>query len=366
MNLRSVHGAESVSIASARATAEITLTGAHIAPVTFVLGDREVQPYSLPPWQPQDFPDAEPILSHLRGDFFCMPFGETAAGPIHGEVANNRWQVDRHGPSSVTLSMRASDLDADIHKTVSVNDDDAVLYQQVRSNGLQGRWNYGTHPVLDLSALPPGSGRLSTSPLRYCSVHPTLFSLPERGETQVLQPGAEFTDLAAVPRMDGSTLDLTHYPTEPGHEDLVMLVNDPEAGDLGWSAMVLDGYVWIALKSVRTLPMTLLWITNGGRTADPWQGRHVGRMGIEDVCSYFAIGPEASLDNPLVDRGIATFQTFDDEHQLDLRTAHLVAPVGPDFDAVSHVTTTGHGTVRIDAVSGASVTASVDWGFVLG
>ena len=153
MNLRSVHGAESVSIASTRATAEITLTGAHIAPVTFVLGDREVQPYSLPPWQPQDFPDTEPILSHLRGDFFCMPFGETAAGPIHGEVANNRWHVDRHGPSSITLSMRASDLDADIHKTVSVNDDDAVLYQQVRSNGLQGRWNYGTHPVLDLSAL---------------------------------------------------------------------------------------------------------------------------------------------------------------------------------------------------------------------
>ncbi len=94
MNLRSVHGAESVSIASTRATAEITLTGGHIAPVTFVLGDREVRPYSLPPWQPQDFPDMEPILSHLRGDFFCMPFGETAAGPIHGEVANNRWHVD--------------------------------------------------------------------------------------------------------------------------------------------------------------------------------------------------------------------------------------------------------------------------------
>ena len=52
MNLRSVHGAESVSIASSRATAEITLTGGHIAPVTFVLGDREVRPYSLPPWQP--------------------------------------------------------------------------------------------------------------------------------------------------------------------------------------------------------------------------------------------------------------------------------------------------------------------------
>ena len=85
-----------------------------------------------------------------------MPFGETAAGPIHGEVANNRWHVDRHGPSSVTLSMRASDLDADIHKTVSVNDNDAVLYQQVRSHGLQGRWNYGTHPGARLFHAPAG------------------------------------------------------------------------------------------------------------------------------------------------------------------------------------------------------------------
>ena len=146
--------------------------------------------------------------------------------------------------------MRASDLDADIHKTVSVNDGDAVLYQQVRSNGLQGRWNYGTHPVLDLSALPPGSGRLSTRPMQYCSIHPILFLLPERGETQVLQPGAGCTDLAAVPRMDASTLDLTHYPTDPSHGDLMMLLNESEAGDLGWSAMVDDDSVCIALKSV--------------------------------------------------------------------------------------------------------------------
>ena len=79
--------------------------------------------------------------------------------------------------------------------------------------------------------------------------------------------------------MDGSTLDLTHYPTEPGHEDLVMLVNDPEAGDLGWSAMVVEDYVWIALKSVRRLPMTLLWITNGGRTATRGRAATSGAWG---------------------------------------------------------------------------------------
>lgn len=366
MNLRTVHGAESVAIASNCVEADITVTGAHIAPVTFQLGDRRVMPYSLPPWQPNDFPALEPILAHLRGDFFCMPFGEHDGGPIHGEVANKRWHVERQGPSSVTLSMHAHDLDADFRKTVSVNDVETVLYQQVISTGLSGEWNYGTHPVLDLSGLPAGTGRLSTSPMSHRLVHPTLFSEPERGETQILQPGAEFTDLSAVPRMDGSALDLSHYPTEPGHEDLVMLVNDPEAGDLGWSAMVFDGYVWIALKSVHQLPMTLLWVTNGGRTADPWQGRHLGRMGIEDVCSYFAIGPAAARNNPLRDLGVTTVKDFDPDHQLDLRTAHLVAAVSPTFDIVAEVTPMESGQVRIESASGESVTAPVDWGFVLG
>lgn len=366
MKLRNVHGAESVSIASNCVQADITVTGAHIAPVTFDLNGRQVMPYSLPPWQPQDFPAVEPILTHLRGDFFCMPFGEQAAGPLHGEVANNRWRVEREGESSVTLSIHASDLNANFRKTVSVADDQTVLYQHVRSEGLAGNWNYGTHPVVDLSNLAVGQGRLSTSAMRHRSVFPTLFSLPERGETQILQPGAEFTDLSAIPRMDGSTLDLSRYPTQPGHEDLVMLVNDPEAGDLGWSAMVFDGYVWIALKSVHALPMTLLWITNGGRTADPWQARHIGRMGIEDVCSYFAIGPEASRDNPLAARGITTSKTFDESHQLDFRTAHLVAPVSPDFDIVAQVIPTESGQVRIESASGEAVTALVDWGFVLG
>lgn len=366
MKLRQVHGAESIVISSNRVEANVTLIGAQVAPVTFDVGGRTVSPYSLAPWQPDDVPDAGPLLAHLRGDFFCMPFGEQPDGPLHGEVANNRWHIDRHGDSFVSLTMHASDLGADFRRDISVVDDQTALYQQVSSQGLVGRWNYGTHPILDASAMSLGTARVSTSATQYCSVNPTIFSAPERGETQILQPGAEFTDLSAVPRMDGSTLDLSRYPTEQGHEDLVMLVNDPAAGPLGWSAMVLDGYVWIALKSVEQLPMTLLWVTNGGRSASPWNGRHVARMGIEDVCSYFAIGPESARENELLDRGIPTSKEFDADHQLDVRTAHVVAPVGPDFDVVASISATRPGQVDIAADSGATITTDVDWNFVLG
>lgn len=366
MKLHEVHGATSVHIASNRVQADISLIGGQIAPVVFDLGDRHVAPYSLAPWKPTDVPNAEPLLAHLRGDFFCIPFGAQPAGPLHGQVAHDAWSVERSGQSSVTLTIDAPDVGATFHKMVSVADGETVLYQQVTSTGLSGRLNYGTHPILDLSTMPTGAGRLSTSPLMYASVNPGIFSDPQRGETQILRPGAEFTDLARVPRMDGTTIDLSHYPTPAGHEDLVMLVNDPDAGPLGWSAMVFDGYLWLALKAVDQLPMTLLWLSNGGRTQSPWGGRHLGRIGIEDVCSYYATGLESSQDNDLLARGIRTSRHFDAEHQLDVRTAHLVAAVDSDFDVVAAVRNSRSGWITVESTSGAIIDIEVDWGFVLG
>ncbi|MEM9269795.1 MAG: hypothetical protein AAGA78_12750, partial [Pseudomonadota bacterium] len=38
----------------------------------------------------------------------------------------------------------------------------------------------------------------------------------------------------------------------------------------------------LILKNCATLPNTMLWISNGGRTAPPWSGRHRRVLGIED------------------------------------------------------------------------------------
>jgi hypothetical protein len=365
MHVHDVHGAPSVHLETDVAQADITLTGAHIAPVRFLLGDRWVSPYSLAPWQPAEASEHDSILAHLRGDFFCLPFGEQADGPLHGEVSNSTWTIDAADATAAVMSMDTVDSHAHFTKRVHLQPGQRALYQRITSSGLLGDWNYGMHPTLDLSGLNYQQGRISTSAMAHRSVNPTLFSDPERGEHQILQIGAQFEDLSSIPRIDGTTLDLSRYPTPEAHEDLVMLVNDPNSGPLGWSAVVLDGYAWLALKDIRSLPMTLLWQSNGGRSQAPWNGQHVGRLGVEDVCSYFATSRAAALDNPLADQGFSTYKTFDMSYQLDFSTAHAVFATPEGFDIVDSVTPLGDTQLDVRSRSGASVLVDIDWRHVI-
>ncbi len=61
----------------------------------------------------------------------------------------------------------------------------------------------------------------------------------------------------------------------------------------------------LVLKNPADLPVTMLWISNGGRDYAPWNGRHRGVLGIED--GRTAIGHAASIgDNWLKKEGVAT------------------------------------------------------------
>lgn len=365
MHLHVVHGAPSVRIESDLVQFDITLDGAHIAPGRFRLGNRWVSPYSLPPWHPDEASDQEPVLAHLRGDFFCLPFGPQTHGPLHGQVSNALWKVTAADDNRIALSIDTDDSCAHFDKLVFLEPMQRALYQRITSRGLEGDWNYGTHPTLDLSKLASQQGRISTSPTVHRAVNPSLFSDPSRGENQILDIGAEFEDLSSIPRLDGQTLDLSRYPTPEAHEDLVLLVNDPDSNSLGWSSVVFDGYVWLALKDVRTLPMTLLWQSNGGRSQSPWNGRHVGRLGVEEVCSFFAAGNAASRDNYLVDAGFPTYRSFDETHQLAFSTIHVVTEVPVDFDIVESVVPVGDHQLEVRSQSNISVIVDVNWNYVL-
>jgi hypothetical protein len=58
------------------------------------------------------------------------------------------------------------------------------------------------------------------------------------------------------------------------------------------------------------LPDALLWISNGGRTHEPWSGRHFA-VGVEPANSFFDLSrvviPPAN--HPLADRSGLIFQT---------------------------------------------------------
>jgi len=331
-----IHGEESIPVRSSTTTAWVTLRGAHVAPVEFTLGSRTVQPYSLSPWLPEEQRAQDPLLQVLRGDFFCLPFGAQSAGPPHGVIAGSAWSIVDEQPGAVTLRIAAEDIGATVTKCVEVRDGDTSLYQQFEIEGLSGLYNYGTHPVLDMSGSPAGSVELTTSPIRYGSVAPTLFSDPARGEHQILEIGGTFTSLASVPRADGQTLDLSHLPTPPGHEDLVMIAPEVRTG-VAWNALRFPGHVWFSLRRVEDFPATVLWVSNGGRSQAPWSSRHTGRIGIEDVCSYFAEGHEPSIEAPLAHVGIPTAREFRATEPVRLRVVQAVAALPEEFGRITDI-----------------------------
>jgi hypothetical protein len=361
-----VHGEDSYHLTTPELDLSVTARAGHMAPVVFHLPDRDVSPYALAPWLPAECPKP-PLLSVLRGDFLCLPFGGQTKGPPHGDPANAEWSLVSQNERAITLYQQASDSGASIEKTLSTRPGHHAVYVEHRVCDLDGEYNYGSHPVLDLSGLPEQAGRVTVSPFRWASVFPGLFSNPAEGETQALAEGARFTDLRQVPLTAGGSADLTYYPARRGNDDLVMMVSQPATTDqpFAWSAVVLDGYVWFCLKNPADFPSTLLWISNGGRAAAPWNNRHLGRIGVEEVCSYFSNGVDLSRQNLLAAEGIPTTRQFSRDETVSLKIIQAVASVDSSFGSVLKIIPVGETQVLIIGESGAEITVSIDWGFLL-
>ena len=259
------------------------------------------------------------------------------------------------------------DTGATVEKTISTRKGHHAIYFEHQIKGLDGNFNYGTHPILDFSHLPEGAGRVTTSPFHWASVFPGPFANSADGETQALKEGAEFSDLREVKLAAGGTTDLTHYPARLGNEDLVMMSHPPATAEqpFAWSAAVMDGYVWFALKNPVDFPSTLLWMSNGGRSAPPWNGRHTGRLGIEDVCSHFSDGVDKSRLDLLAKHGIRTTRKFNPDQTVSLRHIHAVAAVPENFGAVAEILQAGDDTVKLIGDSGLETLAVVDWNFLV-
>ncbi len=365
--MQTLHGSPSHLLVTPEIELAVTATAGHLAPVKFRLPHGDFSPYSLSPWLPSEA-DAKlpPLLIHLRGDFLCLPFGGQEAGPPHGDVANAPWSLKSSGPRELTLEQKGSDTGAHVTKTISVLPGHSVIYVEHRVQGLTGRWNYGTHPILDLSAVPAGAARVSVSPFRWASVYHREFSDPAAGESGALKPGARFSDLKAVPAKDGSSADLTRYPARPGNDDLVMMVNAPETSDrpFGWSAVTFPGHVWFALKNTSDFPATLFWISNGGRPGHPWERRHLGRLGVEEVCSHFCDGVADARKDLLASEGIPTSRLFQAGEPVRLPVIQGAAEVPAGFGQVTAISPDGDDGVVIRGCSGASVRVGVNWKFL--
>ena len=145
-----------------------------------------------------------------------------------------------------------------------------------------------------------------------------------------------------------------------------MMANETATSEqpFAWSAAVLDGYLWFALKNPADFPATLLWISNGGRPTAPWNGRHTGRLGIEEVCSHFCHGVDISREDRLAEENIPTTREFQKDQFLSLKMIQAVAPVPDNFGAVKSIAPIDKHSVTITDENNHFIEVSLDWTFV--
>lgn len=262
------------------------------------------------------------IDAHLAGDFLAAPFGtsDLVSDPPHGWSANSRWHMVRRAEdeagAAMTLALERPVMGAKITKELRLCAGQPVLYQRHVIAGGAGGLTFAHHPMFRVS---PGD-HIAFSPKRAAVSNAAL------EPAHLLASDARSTDLTRFPAASGGAVDLTRYPREIGHEDFVTLI-EKDTGQIGWTALTRAGAgdIVIVLKDSSVMPVTMLWMSNGGRGYAPWGGRHDGVLGIEDGCAAGAEGHRAALgDNAEAREGVATSVSLQSGGQVVLRHAIAV------------------------------------------
>jgi hypothetical protein len=287
------------------------------------------RPLHAAPWRDevlvQDDPTLPKVNKRLAGDFFCMPFGhdDIAADPPHGQSANAPWNIMAQESASAHLRLSMPIRGATVDKHLRLAG--PVLYQSHVITGGQGRITIAHHPMARMAA----GGRLSFSPKRAA-----LSDLAPQEPGRNLWALNQMRPDLCLATTTGALWDLRDYPKDHKVEDFCLLVEAPGAR-IGWSVLIrhAEDDMLIILKDARILPVTMLWISNGGRDHPPWAGRHTGVIGIEDGCAAGTAGLAAALaPNRLAALGVPTALSLGGTHVI--RHAMISLPRPADWSDV--------------------------------
>jgi hypothetical protein len=308
--------------------------GAMLAPVTFVLADgRQVSPFHIAPWADERGSETLPgILRKLRGEWPCVPFGYSVSPEgwpddwsrlmgspepdeeAHGHSSNHEWAwLEGNGRSlSLALDYPASSPVARVERTVTP--DPAAPAVDIEFSIFVRRacrLPIGLHPVFRLPA-EAGAAELDLGAFDHGRTYP---SDVEPGAA-LFAKDATFDRLTAVPARAGGTVDASRLPLAAGTEELLQIQGLDGTVALANHA---EGYRVKLSWQKEHFPSLLLWYSNRGRKASPWNGRHVA-IGIEPVCSPFGLGPATAIaDNPIARSGTPTALGFTPERPFATR-----------------------------------------------
>jgi len=360
-----IAGAKSWVIANKDTELAITEEGGQMAPVVFFRDSKSpVKPYYIAPWSEEDLKIDAPVLRHLRGDFFCMPFGEG-----HGEPASAKWKFQtvktEKDATTLELAMDTKVRPGHLTKQLSIVEGESVIYQCDTISDATGKMCLGHHAILDVPE-EQGSIRITTSPILFGMTNPVIPWFYSEGEYYALQPNKKFKSLSKVPTIwkDEPFTDCSIYPNRRGFIDILQ-VYAKQGKNPGWIAAAVParGYLWFALKDAEILPSTVMWMENHGRHQSPWNGRNCC-LGLEDVIGYFADGLKNSISpNQLNEAGIPTFHELSKKTPLAVRYIQGVVRIPKTFDKVSKVSF-GKDSVTFVSESGTSAETKVRYGFL--
>lgn len=308
----------------------------HIADLKIRDGGRILSPLHRAPWVDDpgtEFPaGTAPNVKRLSGDFFCAPFGrnDIEHAPSHGWPANSGWDhletISQKDRITTVFRLKRPVMGATVEKRISLTAGHPFVYQEHRLAGGAGAVSVANHVMIHMEE----GGDLAFSPKQSART-PTEALEPDasRGRSILAYP-AHSTDLTAFPLADGGFADLTRYPPGERHEDFLTLVEDyvvegsnTEAtdGSLGWTAVsrTAERDHVVVLKRPDVLPVTMLWMSNGGRDYAPWSGRHTGVLGIEDARASPLGHADSCAENEFTRIGVPTAFELDNERTVKIR-----------------------------------------------
>ncbi|ARQ13702.1 hypothetical protein NXC12_PE00100 (plasmid) [Rhizobium etli] len=256
----------------------------------------EITPLHRAPWVGTDEampPGTPPHLATLGGDFFCAPFaGSEEGSPLHGWTANSPWDVVEQEATRLRARLQCTVCGATVSKELQIEDGHPFVYQHHVFTGGSGRIAISNHANVSL----PQGGLISCSPKSAWETPPA----PPEAESARGRSGLRYPERSTTPeRFPGidRSVDLTRFPWNPRHEDVVIGIEAREHS-LGWTAVTrpIEGDLFLSLRNARRLPMTVLWHSNGGRDYPPWSGRHFGCLGVEESAAAVLLSHSSEDD----------------------------------------------------------------------
>ena len=298
-------------------SAQVLEMGAMLSDLVFYLEDgRQVSPLHKAPWLGEELPaSTPPLLAALQGEWPCVPFGAAAETPLkgrwadicvvpepwpHGYGANHPWVLSQVSPEQVDATIIYPDDSpiASLRRSVSgrhaQNAIDITLEITARENV---SLPLGLHPVFKLPE-EPGAARLLIGDFNEIWVYPgdtggdSIFSFSD--------PVTSFDELALRVCEGWDPLALPY----PCASESILLLSDTH-GSVTLENRA-ESYRCTLNWDANALPSLMLWISNNGRSAAPWNGRHRA-LGIEPVCAPFDFGSRtATVQTPLNMAGVPT------------------------------------------------------------